>query len=609
MRTGGVRMNVCVARALTLCMLIVASAGCSDSKSPTDSLDASVDSTPAVDAPNDDLGVDDGATVCTCVSDSDCSDGLFCNGTETCAGCTEMCVPGVPVACTPDSACDEAMDACVASTCALRTPFYRDADGDGFGDAATGAYECTAPTGFTASAGDCDDTDARANPLATEICDGSRDDDCDGTVDERCPCTPGATRVCGVMRGSCTRGTQSCTGVWSDCAGGVGPVPEACNTTDDDCDGAVDEAAESAAACGGVPCIAGSCATRRVAGVSMARDSTAVWTGDGALFIAGNAPGDSASTVISSVLPVRIGATADALGAATSTGGVFGATRSRDGWLHFWGAFTYPGELARAPLLPTAGTSGATSFALGGAHACFVRAGRVLCLGSNTFGELGDGTFERRSLPVEASTIMEAVEVVALSNTTCARVASGAVFCWGAGGRGELGNGVLTPSVNVPVRVTGLDDAIDLAAGEGHVCAQRASGAIACWGDNTFGQLGDGSRVARDAPRAVSVALPAGTRLAVTLGSTSTCVLAGDGSVRCWGRNEDGELGDDSGIDSLTGVAVSALSGRVGLAGGATAWCAWSPDRVDCWGRSDAGALGDGTNTRRFAPVRMLDVP
>jgi len=94
-----------------------------------------------------------------------------------------------------------------------------------------------------------------------------------------------------------------------------------------------------------------------------------------------------------------------------------------------------------------------------------------------------------------------------------------------------------------------VDDAIDLAAGEGHVCALRASGTLACWGDDTFGQLGDGSRLARDAPRAV------------------------------------------------------------GLAGGASAWCAWSRERVDCWGRSDAGALGDGTNARRFAPVRMLDVP
>jgi len=577
-----------------------------------DSLDAGVDSTFAVDAPIDglidDRAVDDGPR-CACVSNSDCSDGLFCNGDETCAGCAAGCVPGVPVACTPDSACDEATDACVASTCELRTLFYRDADGDGFGQTSMVAYECSAPADYVQSAGDCDDADALANPLATEVCDGTRDDDCDGTIDERCPCTTGATRVCGVASGRCTRGTQSCAGVWSDCAGATRPVPEACNGIDDDCDGAIDEAPEGAAACGGALCTAGACALRVIAGVSMSRDSSAVWTNDGALLIAGNAPGDSVTTVTSSVVPVRIGASADVLGAATSTGGVFGATRSRDGWLHFWGAFTYPGELAREPSLRTAGTSGATSFALGGGHACFVRAGRALCLGSNSFGELGDGTFDRRSAPVEASTIADAVEVVALSNTSCIRVRSGAVFCWGAGGRGELGNGSLTPSVNVPVRVSGLDDAIDLAAGEGHVCALRASGSLVCWGDNTFGQLGDGSRVARDAPRAVGVALPGGVRLPETLGSTSTCVLVGDGSVRCWGRNEDGELGDDTGIDSLAGVRVNGLTARVGLAGGASAWCAWSRERVDCWGRSDAGALGDGTNTRRFAPVRMLDVP
>ncbi len=105
---------------------------------------------------------------------------------------------------------------------------------------------------------DCDDADPHTHPGAIEHCDG-RDTNCDGSIDTGCACIEGATHACGLDRGACTPGLQRClSGAWTTCEGGVAPREEdACDGTDDDCDGAVDEHAD----CGlGSLCVEGSCA-------------------------------------------------------------------------------------------------------------------------------------------------------------------------------------------------------------------------------------------------------------------------------------------------------------------------------------------------------------
>ncbi len=125
---------------------------------------------------------------------------------------------------------------------ALRT-FYADGDGDSFGRADSTVTACSAPSGHTDRAGDCNDSNAGVNPSSAELCNG-RDDNCDGTTDPGCSCTDGTTRDCGPATdvGECTFGSQTCIGgSWGGCVGAVNTSVEICNGRDDDCDGTIDD--------------------------------------------------------------------------------------------------------------------------------------------------------------------------------------------------------------------------------------------------------------------------------------------------------------------------------------------------------------------------------
>ncbi|HJL14314.1 MAG TPA: hypothetical protein RMH99_01590 [Sandaracinaceae bacterium LLY-WYZ-13_1] len=140
------------------------------------------------------------------------------------------------------------------------------------------------------------------------------------------------------------------------------------------------------------------------------------------------------------------------------------------------------------------------------------------------------------------------VEVAAGENHTCARRATGGVLCWGANDRGQLGNADLGPDATTPVAVLGLVDATALALGAAHSCALRADGTTVCWGANDAGQLGDGTLVDRDRP--VRVRAPAGA-VALAAGASHTCVREAGGLVGCWGEGAD---------DSLAGLGPLAMA-------------------------------------------------
>jgi alpha-tubulin suppressor-like RCC1 family protein len=125
---------------------------------------------------------------------------------------------------------------------ALRT-FYADGDGDSFGRSDSTMSACTAPSGHTDRAGDCNDGNAGVNPSSAELCNG-RDDNCDGTTDPGCSCTDGMSRNCGPATdvGECAFGSQICIGgSWGGCVGAVTTSAEVCNGRDDDCDGMTDD--------------------------------------------------------------------------------------------------------------------------------------------------------------------------------------------------------------------------------------------------------------------------------------------------------------------------------------------------------------------------------
>ncbi|MBY6242725.1 Ig-like domain repeat protein [Methylosinus sp. Sm6] len=144
-----------------------------------------------------------------------------------------------------------------------------------------------------------------------------------------------------------------------------------------------------------------------------------------------------------------------------------------------------------------------------------------------------------------------------------------------------------------------------LATGFYHSCATTSGGGVKCWGKNNNGQLGDGTTTTRLVPVAVS-GLASGA-VAVAAGHDHSCALTSAGAVKCWGWNARGQLGDGTTVTRLTPVAVSGLaSGVVAIAVGSLHSCALtSAGAVKCWGDNDFGALGDGTQTRRPAPVAV----
>lgn len=209
--------------------------------------------------------------------------------------------------------------------------------------------------------------------------------------------------------------------------------------------------------------------------------------------------------------------------------------------------------------------------------------------------------------PLDAATTPEASVELALGfNHTCARKLDGRVRCWGENGAGQLGDGVpfeagaRSPAL-VPQLVVGIDDAVQLAAGVGHACAVRRSGAVACWGLNSFGQLGDGTTTRSSSPVAVKNLTDA---IAVACGTSFSCALRRGGEVSCWGANYSGQLGDGTKSDRPEPAPVASLSGAIGVAAAEHHACAvLSGGAVTCWGQNDDGQLGNGTVVESLTPA------
>lgn len=259
----------------------------------------------------------------------------------------------------------------------------------------------------------------------------------------------------------------------------------------------------------------------------------------------------------------------------------------------------------------------ATQVAVGASHVCAVlAAGNVRCWGTGSLGALGYGntiTIGDDDVPADAGDVMVGASVLQLSvgqGFTCALLAdSGRVRCWGNGGRGKLGYGnTLSVGDNQVPAVAGDVDVggrvIQIASGEAHTCALLQGGTVRCWGFNSSGQLGYGSRedVGDDeVPASVGDVDVGGTVVSVGAGGNHTCVVLSTGAVRCWGEAAQGQLGygntNPIGDDETPNVAGDIdLGGSVSqLAVGSNHNCALLRNgTVRCWGSGLSGRLGYG---------------
>lgn len=267
----------------------------------------------------------------------------------------------------------------------------------------------------------------------------------------------------------------------------------------------------------------------------------------------------------------------------------------------------------------------------GGEHLCALQAGRVVCLGKNDQGQLGDGTSDFRPVAVpmaDAVFSSEPVSVGVGADSTCVLLADGTVWCTGDQDYGQLGNGQTSGTSVFPAQVQGLADAVAITGGHQASCALRATGDVVCWGRDAL--LGDGPQGDQAEPVAVQgldtfelvegsetnperdagspwtpPALPAedawrwaGGSLVeeLAVGAHHACVRYDGGGVRCWGDAADNRLAQPA-SPHLPATAVPTLvSGVSSLAVGDESACALADGTVVCWGSSLSTQLGQDTS-------------
>jgi alpha-tubulin suppressor-like RCC1 family protein len=233
--------------------------------------------------------------------------------------------------------------------------------------------------------------------------------------------------------------------------------------------------------------------------------------------------------------------------------------------------------------------------------------GEVWCWGSNSKGQLGDGTTTNRLKPVKVRGLSTNVVDIALGSLhTCALTSAGRVECWGSNGSGQLGDGTKVDRLE-PVEVWKLKGVTSITAGFAHTCARTSGAIIKCWGLNLYGQLGDGTTESRSLAAAVR-GLAEGA-LHVAARELHTCaVTLVNRAAMCWGRNRFGQLGDGTTLDRVKPRHVITLRKEVtAITLGANHTCALKDDRIaKCWGSNSSGQLGDGTKTNQLIPVTVL---
>lgn len=281
------------------------------------------------------------------------------------------------------------------------------------------------------------------------------------------------------------------------------------------------------------------------------------------------------------------------------------ASRS-DGVTACWGADEY-GQLGDGPANNGSGSSAPVvvlgaidALDLGAFHGCGTGPDGVLCWGRNGSGQLGLGrVFGQQPSPLPVLLMDEVVDLAAGSFHTCALSTQGEIWCWGDNEFGQLGDGSMAMGTNpTPQPVPMLDEIVDVAAGAFHTCVLDASGAVTCWGRNdraelgTPGPVGLGERVVVELPPA----------RALTLGDFHGCIItAADDEVWCWGANNLGQTGAGGMGNNAPPHTVLGVTDVQTIDAGDDHTCVIAPEGAACWGNNNFGQLG--TAGEMFTPV------
>jgi alpha-tubulin suppressor-like RCC1 family protein len=349
----------------------------------------------------------------------------------------------------------------------------------------------------------------------------------------------------------------------------------------------------------------------------------------GALFCWGyNGFGDIGNnSTTDSLLPVQE-STAASDWANVSTGGTHTCAIKTNGELYCWGD-NHLGELGNntttvryVPVQESTVASDWANVSGGYKHTCAIKTnGTLFCWGYNQLGQLGTNSNQDSHVPVQESTAStDWARVSAGQLHTCAIKTNGTLFCWGSDEYSQLGNNstdslqyferYTPPSSStiayrpIPMQEgTGATDWARVSAGDKHTCAIKTNGTLFCWGDNEDGMLGNNSN--KDSHVPVQESAGATDWARVSASNNHTCAIKTNGMLFCWGNNEYGQLGNNSTTNSLVPVQEStAATDWANLSAGGSHTCAIKTNgTLFCWGYNSQGEFGDNSTTNSLVPV------
>jgi alpha-tubulin suppressor-like RCC1 family protein len=187
-------------------------------------------------------------------------------------------------------------------------------------------------------------------------------------------------------------------------------------------------------------------------------------------------------------------------------------------------------------------------------------------------------------------------------NHSCGVTTDSIAYCWGDNVYGQLGNGVTHTTEFSPVPVSGGLKFVQISAAIVHTCGITADSTAYCWG--APGRIGDGTGANRSVPTAVA----GGAKyVQISANYGHTCAVTANRAARCWGTDANGAMGDGSTAPHSSPVPVAGGHEFVQISAGRAHTCALTPDRIMyCWGRNLFGELGDGTTTDRLTPAKVI---
>ncbi|GAB2721942.1 hypothetical protein GCM10027038_20660 [Arthrobacter bambusae] len=326
-------------------------------------------------------------------------------------------------------------------------------------------------------------------------------------------------------------------------------------------------------------------------------------------------------TTTDSSIPVRVGGITGATAITTTGDGIHGFTAYallQDGTVRAWG-YNGNGELGNGtatnssvPVQVTglAGTAAVrtnehTAYAL-------LQDGTVRAWGNSLFGQLGNGTagpYVSSRTPVPVTGITGATAITANHYNAYALLQDGTVRAWGYNGSGELGNGSTygsTPYSSTPVQVTGLTATTAITASDDTAYALLQDGTVRAWGWNNEGQLGNGTTTMFSTTPVPVTGITGATAVTADHYTHAAYALLRDGTVRAWGTNNGGQLGNGTTTTTSVPVQVTGLTGITAIAARYnTAYALMADGTVRAWGYNYSGQLGNGTTTDSSVPVEV----